>query len=90
MKLCARLRSGSRSFLSPQRKKKRDAGRSTLTRTGWPEKDGEIKKSRKRSAQARSAAARKAVQTRARRATVLKTLKTGKESFSREDERRGS
>ena len=32
----------------------------------------------------RSAAGQKAARTRARRAIVLKTLKTGKESFSRE------
>ncbi len=35
-------------------------------------------------APARSAAGQKVARTRARRATVLKTLKTGKESFSRE------
>jgi len=89
MKPCARLRSCS-FLLSPQCKKKRDAGRSTPARTNRLKSGDEAEKNRKRSAQARSAAARKAAQTRARRATVLKTLKTGKESFSREGEKRGS
>jgi hypothetical protein len=43
---------------------------------------GRAAKTKHPSARARSAAADKAAQTRARRATVLKTLKTGEESFS--------
>ena len=41
------------------------------------------------SARARSAAAGEAAQTRARRATVLKTLKTGEESYSEKNRRSG-
>ena len=46
-------------------------------------------KTKQPSARARSAAADKAAQTRARRSIVLKTLKTGEESFSEKNRTSG-
>jgi hypothetical protein len=50
---------------------------------------GHAAKTKHPSARARSAAADKAAQTRARRATVLKTLKTGEESYSEKNRTSG-
>jgi len=50
---------------------------------------GRAAKTKHPSARARSAAAGKAAQTRARRATVLKTLKTGEESYSEKNKNVG-
>jgi hypothetical protein len=63
------------------KRKSGGTGRSKPVRNSKLKKGGTEKTSNS-SAQARSAAARKAMQTRLRRATALKTLKTGEESFS--------
>ena len=56
--------------------------RNKQVRLGDALERGRVAKTKHPSTRARSAAAGKAAQTRARRATVLKTLKTGEESFS--------
>ena len=57
------------------RRNRRVPGPQLRTRSG-------AEKTRRSSAHERSIAAGKAAQTRVRRATVLKTLKTGEESYS--------
>jgi len=63
-------------------KRKSATRRSKPVSTNKLKRGGGTDKISNSSVQARSAAARKAAQTRARRATVLKTLKTEEESFS--------
>ena len=67
----------------------RDKGRKQSAQPRPPDRKRQAKREdttpmSRTGASAHVAAGQKAARTRARRATVLKTLKTGKESFSRE------